>query len=178
MTPHPLNIQVPVELETPCIFAIDTIDFAATLAQAFYNDPSQRLLTFGITGSRGKTTVAWLLRSVLEHAGKLTGMICSVEWAIATDRLDLRGELWEPDEEDPTLKRECSAPYKAVPWQGKYDLPCTTPDHISVRSMPCWHSALFSNCSCMRRLSGADCAAPRRRLPCVLNIATDAACLC
>jgi UDP-N-acetylmuramoyl-L-alanyl-D-glutamate--2,6-diaminopimelate ligase len=44
-------------------------------AAAFYGDPSRSLDIVGITGTNGKTTVAWLLRSVLEASGRRTEYI-------------------------------------------------------------------------------------------------------
>ncbi len=41
----------------------------AKLAAAFFSHPSRHLLTAGVTGTNGKTTVAHLLAAVLEHAG-------------------------------------------------------------------------------------------------------------
>lgn len=134
LTPHPFNPLIPIEINTPVIWAIDPSDFVATLAHGFYDRPSERLTTVGVTGTNGKTTVAWLMRSVFEELGQLTGMIGTVEYAIATDRMDLDGDLWEPFEEDTTLSRECSAPFWAAPYEGKYEIPCTTPDNVSVRS--------------------------------------------
>lgn len=128
-----------MELNTPVTFAIDPQDFAGTLAHHFYDRPSERMTTVGVTGTNGKTTVAWLMRSVFEQMGKLTGMIGTVEYAVATDRLDLDGDFWEDFEEDTTLNRECSAPFWAAPYEGKYEVPCTTPDNVSVRFLraPC-----------------------------------------
>jgi UDP-N-acetylmuramyl tripeptide synthase len=125
-----------MEIHTPVTFAIDPQDFAATLAHGFYDRPSERMTTVGITGTNGKTTTAWLMRSVFEQMGKLTGMIGTVEYALATDRLDLDGDFWADVVEDTTLKRECSAPFWAAPYEGKYSVPCTTPDNISVRVPP------------------------------------------
>ncbi len=47
------------------------------------------------------------------------GMIGSIESAIAEDRLDEDGELWEPSEPDPTAERECSAPFMVTPYMGE-----------------------------------------------------------
>lgn len=133
LTPHPFNPLVPIEINTPVTWAIDPSDFVATLAHGFYDRPSERLTTVGVTGTNGKTTVAWLMRSIFEQLGQLTGMIGTVEYSIATDRLDIEGELWEPFEEDTTLSRECSTPFWSAPYEGKYSIPCTTPDSVSVR---------------------------------------------
>ncbi len=47
----------------------------ARLAAAFYGHPAASLVTAGITGTNGKTTVAHLLGAVLEHAGHPTTVI-------------------------------------------------------------------------------------------------------
>ena len=46
-------------------------------------------------------------------------MIGTVEYAIAEDRLDEDGELWEPEEEDPSAGRESSAPFMITPYAGR-----------------------------------------------------------
>lgn len=56
-------------------------------------------------GSAGKTTTAWLIRGIFEEWGKLTGMAGTIENAIYADKLDEDGNLWAPDEPDPTLDR-------------------------------------------------------------------------
>ncbi len=50
---------------------------------------------------------------------QITGMIGSVEYAIAEYRLDADGDLWEPEVEDPAEGRECSAPFRATPYAGR-----------------------------------------------------------
>lgn len=167
LTPHPFNPLIPIEINTPVTWAIDPSDFVATLAHGFYDRPSERLTTVGVTGTNGKTTVAWLMRSIFEQLGQLTGMIGTVEYSIATDRLDIEGDLWEPFEEDTTLSRECSTPFWGAPYEGKYEVPCTTPDNVSVRLQPClflvrhcWHihaqslanAFMQPGCHCIRIL--------------------------
>eukprot|EP00892_Ulva_mutabilis_P010952 jgi/Ulvmu1/8229/UM041_0038.1 len=135
LTPHPFNPLIPIEINTPVTWAIDPADFVATLSHGFYDRPSERLTTVGVTGTNGKTTVAWLMRSIFEQLGQLTGMIGTVEYSIATDRLDIEGDLWEPYEEDTTLSRECSTPFWGAPYEGKYEVPCTTPDNVSIQKL-------------------------------------------
>jgi UDP-N-acetylmuramoyl-L-alanyl-D-glutamate--2,6-diaminopimelate ligase len=45
------------------------------IASAFFGHPSRQLLTAGVTGTNGKTTVSHLLGAVLEHAGIPTMVI-------------------------------------------------------------------------------------------------------
>ena len=113
-------------------FAINPLEFAGVLAAAFYDHPSEKMLTVGVTGTNGKTTVAWLMRSVFEHLGLLTGLTGTVEYALEKDRVTGSGDLWVPDRDDPTLERESSTPFWTAPYEGKYDVACTTPDAIQV----------------------------------------------
>ncbi|GBF91369.1 hypothetical protein Rsub_04109 [Raphidocelis subcapitata] len=103
-----------------CIFADELDDMAAKLAAAFYDGPSLAMRVVAVTGSSGKTTVSWLVRGVLEELGQLTGMVGSVEYGLAEDRLDAEGDLWEADQPDPTAERECTSPFHLAPYKGKY----------------------------------------------------------
>jgi UDP-N-acetylmuramoyl-L-alanyl-D-glutamate--2,6-diaminopimelate ligase len=47
----------------------------ALVADAFYGHPSRRLDTVGVTGTNGKTTTTWMLRSMLAMDGRRTGLI-------------------------------------------------------------------------------------------------------
>ena len=59
----------------------------AYLAAAFFGEPAGRLTTIGITGTKGKTTTAYLVRSVLEQAGLRTGVIGTIETIIGKERI-------------------------------------------------------------------------------------------
>lgn len=56
--------------------------------------PSRDMVTVGFTGSSGKTTVSWLVRGILEQLEQLTGMIGSLEYALAEHRMDMDGDAW------------------------------------------------------------------------------------
>ena len=51
----------------------------ALVAAALAGDPSRRLRVFGVTGTNGKTTSAYLMRAVLEAAGLRSGLVGTVE---------------------------------------------------------------------------------------------------
>lgn len=50
-----------------------------TLSSHIYGDPSERLAIFGITGTAGKTTTAYLLEAGLRAAGAVTGLLGTVQ---------------------------------------------------------------------------------------------------
>jgi len=53
----------------------------ARMACTIHHDPSHALAVYGVTGTNGKTTVAGLLRDVLQADGRRTGLISTVEYA-------------------------------------------------------------------------------------------------
>jgi UDP-N-acetylmuramoyl-L-alanyl-D-glutamate--2,6-diaminopimelate ligase len=58
----------------------------ALLADRFYGEPSQALAVIGITGTNGKTTTAFLLRAILEAAGRPCGLIGTVTYMIGAEQ--------------------------------------------------------------------------------------------
>ena len=57
------------------------------LCSNFYNHPENKLNVYGITGTKGKTTTAFMLRAILEQAGKRTGLIGTVCNIIAGEKI-------------------------------------------------------------------------------------------
>ena len=52
-------------------------------AARFYGDPTRRLPVVGVTGTNGKTTTAFLVRSLLEAAGRQCGLLGTVTSVVA-----------------------------------------------------------------------------------------------
>lgn len=50
----------------------------AILSKNFFNDPSNRIKVIGVTGTNGKTSVTHFIKSILETAGKKTGLIGTI----------------------------------------------------------------------------------------------------
>ncbi|NJD02299.1 MAG: UDP-N-acetylmuramoyl-L-alanyl-D-glutamate--2,6-diaminopimelate ligase [Ruminiclostridium sp.] len=53
----------------------DTRYALAYLSDAFYGHPSGRFKLVGVTGTKGKTTVTFMIKSILESAGKKAGLV-------------------------------------------------------------------------------------------------------
>lgn len=51
----------------------------AYLAAAYFDYPATKIKTIGITGTKGKTTTTYLVKSILEEAGIKTGLIGTIE---------------------------------------------------------------------------------------------------
>lgn len=56
----------------------------AEISSAYYGHPSQRLELFGITGTNGKTTTSFMVKSILEASGRGTGLIGTVRYEIGS----------------------------------------------------------------------------------------------
>ena len=48
------------------------------LASKYYDFPARKLKLIGITGTKGKTTTAYMIRDILNASGKKTGMIGTI----------------------------------------------------------------------------------------------------
>lgn len=64
--------------EVTVIEVPDTRYALAHMAAAFYDYPSRKLRTIGITGTKGKTTTACMIRAGLMRGGHRTGMIGTI----------------------------------------------------------------------------------------------------
>lgn len=51
----------------------------AELSAAWFGHPAEKLITIGVTGTKGKTTTTYMIRSMLEAAGLPTGLIGTIE---------------------------------------------------------------------------------------------------
>ena len=55
----------------------------AVASRNFYRRPDERVHFTGITGTNGKTTTSFLIETVLQGAGKVTGLIGTIEYRLA-----------------------------------------------------------------------------------------------
>lgn len=65
----------------------DTRKALAEMSAAYFGYPAEELTTIGITGTKGKTTITYMIQSVLEHAGQKTGLIGTIETVIGEERI-------------------------------------------------------------------------------------------
>lgn len=54
----------------------------ACMSAAYFGYPAEKLKTIGITGTKGKTTAAYMIHSILENVGIKTGLIGTIETII------------------------------------------------------------------------------------------------
>ena len=58
----------------------DSATAAGLLAQAILGWPSRRLTSIAVTGTKGKSTVTYMIRSILEQAGLRTGLLGTISY--------------------------------------------------------------------------------------------------
>ncbi|MFI3326603.1 MAG: UDP-N-acetylmuramoyl-L-alanyl-D-glutamate--2,6-diaminopimelate ligase [Clostridia bacterium] len=75
--------QEKVEATVPVIMVENTKKALAVLSCEFFGRPQEKLKTIGITGTKGKTTTACMVKSILESAGQKVGMIGTLGFVIA-----------------------------------------------------------------------------------------------
>lgn len=76
----------------PDITVIQTRDNRSTLsymAQALYHYPAKKLTTIAITGTKGKTTTTFMIRTILEECGHKTGIIGTTGVYIGDRRIEI-----------------------------------------------------------------------------------------
>lgn len=79
------SIKLPKELTV--ILSDDTRAAVAKLACNFYGNPSRNFKLIGITGTKGKTTTTYMIKSILEKAGYKVGLIGTIANYIGEDMI-------------------------------------------------------------------------------------------
>ncbi len=57
----------------------------AETSAAYFGYPAEQMTTIGITGTKGKTTDTYMVRSILEHSGYKTGLIGTIEMILGDE---------------------------------------------------------------------------------------------
>lgn len=70
----------PADVHLSWVRVSDARQALADAAAAFYGRPSDRLKVVGITGTKGKTTTAYLIEAVVKAAGFVPGVIGTIEY--------------------------------------------------------------------------------------------------
>ena len=76
-------VIVEKEVEVPehvTVISVEDTRYAlACMAAAYFGHPAEKLKTIGITGTKGKTTTTYMIKSILEASGIKTGLIGTIE---------------------------------------------------------------------------------------------------
>jgi UDP-N-acetylmuramoyl-L-alanyl-D-glutamate--2,6-diaminopimelate ligase len=78
-----LVVERELEVGVPQLVVAETRAAMPVAADVFFGEPTKELELAGVTGTNGKTTTVFLLRSVLDAAGRRPGLVGTVEWVVA-----------------------------------------------------------------------------------------------
>ncbi|MDD9934632.1 MAG: UDP-N-acetylmuramoyl-L-alanyl-D-glutamate--2,6-diaminopimelate ligase, partial [Myxococcales bacterium] len=73
---------LPGPVGVPVVIAPDALGALSAIARRLYDDPTAGLTVVGITGTNGKTTVSYLIESMLSHAGHAPAVIGTVSFRV------------------------------------------------------------------------------------------------
>ena len=75
----------------------DTTKALGLLSQAYYNYPNSRLVNLAVTGTNGKTTTTYLVRSIITNTGKKCGLIGTVTVDMGGGEDNIEAAMTTPD---------------------------------------------------------------------------------
>ncbi len=67
--------------DVPQIVVSDSRAALGKISATFYGRPSSRVKVIGVTGTKGKTTTTFIIRSILQAAGKTSGLIGTIAYS-------------------------------------------------------------------------------------------------
>ena len=79
------KVDVPEDVTLICVK--DSRLALAQASAAYFDHPAEKLTTIGITGTKGKTTATYMVRSILEASGIKTGLIGTIETIIGDEKI-------------------------------------------------------------------------------------------
>ncbi|WP_050697546.1 UDP-N-acetylmuramoyl-L-alanyl-D-glutamate--2,6-diaminopimelate ligase [Anaeromassilibacillus senegalensis] len=105
--------EVPVE-GVPVVRVKNTRYALAVLSAAFFGHPAKELKVIGLTGTKGKTTTSYMIRSILESAGIKTGLIGTIGTVIGDQVIKTENTTPESYEVQSYLRRMADEGCKAA----------------------------------------------------------------
>lgn len=111
-------LVVEKEIDAPegvtVVLVNNTRNALAHMAAAYFDYPAKKLKTVGITGTKGKTTVTYMVKHILEQSGIKTGLIGTIEVLIGEEKVDSVNTTPEAYSLQRYLHRMVTAGCKAV----------------------------------------------------------------
>lgn len=81
------QVEGVADKDVTVIKVTDTRYAMAYISAAFFGYPAEKLKVIGITGTKGKTTTTYLVKSILENAGHKVGLIGTIEVIIGEEHI-------------------------------------------------------------------------------------------
>ena len=146
------------------ILVSDTRVALAEMSAVFFRHPASELITIGLTGTKGKTTVSCMIKSILEKAGYQTGLIGTLGVVIGEEQIKTENTTPESYEVQKYLRKMVDAGCKCVVMEAsslglkwhrvdgfQFDYGVVTnfsPDHIGKNE----HETIEEYLDCKRKL--------------------------
>lgn len=73
------EVELPEGADVTVILVDNTCYAMAFASAAYFGHPAKQMKIIGVTGTKGKTTTTYLVRSILEQAGRKVGLIGTIE---------------------------------------------------------------------------------------------------
>ena len=109
-----LVVQRRLDVSVPQVIVEDVRVATSYIAAAFYGHPADHMMMLGITGTKGKTTTSFLVKSILDEAGYKTGLIGTVCSMIGDETIPSRLTTPDPVETQQLLRRMLDAGVQCV----------------------------------------------------------------
>ena len=109
-----LVVQRFLPLDVPQVLVEDVRTAISYIAIEFNGRPAEKLMMLGITGTKGKTTTSFLVKSIMEAAGVRTGLIGTVCSMIGEETIPNRLTTPDPIETQALLRRMVDAGVECV----------------------------------------------------------------
>ena len=78
---------LPADADVTVVRVKDSRYALAFVSAAYFGHPAEKLKVIGITGTKGKTTTTYLVKSILEHAGHKVGLVGTIEAVIGQEHI-------------------------------------------------------------------------------------------
>ena len=109
-----LVVERRLAVDAPQVIVENVRMATSYIAAAFYGYPAEQMTMLGITGTKGKTTTSFLVKSILEEAGFKAGLIGTVCSMIGDETIPSRLTTPDPVETQALLRRMADAGCKFV----------------------------------------------------------------
>ena len=80
-------VELPENTEVTVIRVDSTRYAMAFISAAWFGYPAEKMKVIGITGTKGKTTTTYLVKSMLENAGRKVGLVGTIEVIIGDNHI-------------------------------------------------------------------------------------------
>ena len=108
------DVEIPEDSDVTVIRVEDTRYAMAFIAAAYFGHPADQLKVIGITGTKGKTTSTYLIKSILESAGYKVGLIGTIETIIGDTHIPSKNTTPESFVLQETFRRMVDAGIEIV----------------------------------------------------------------